>query len=117
MRISDWSSDVCSSDLGNLTCGAQFNIAILDLRKNQANSSQPFLVAPLHGGGLGSFDLVANHRALSSSCLETHSYSGIKLILIGLTLDHEKPRSEEHTSELQSLMRISYAVFCLKKKI
>src|SRR3546814_20728085 len=93
MRISDWSSDVCSSDLGNLTCGAQFNIAILDLRKNQANSSQPFLVAPLHGGGLGSFDLVANHRALSSSCLETHSYSGIKLILIGLTLDHEKPNS------------------------
>src|SRR3546814_7037290 len=79
--------------LGNLTCGAQFNIAILDLRKNQANSSQPFLVAPLHGGGLGSFDLVANHRALSSSCLETHSYSGIKLILIGLTLDHEKPNS------------------------
>src|SRR3546814_5009915 len=32
-------------------------------------------------------------------------------------LDHDRPRSEEHTSELQSLMRISYAVFCLKKKI
>src|SRR3546814_3266634 len=33
-----------------------------------------------------------------------------------LTLDEESVRSEEHTSELQSLMRISYAVFCLKKK-
>src|SRR3546814_4431936 len=42
--------------------------------------------------------------------------------LVGASLSHlsvqaERPRSEEHTSELQSLMRISYAVFCLKKKI
>src|SRR3546814_10220526 len=35
---------------------------------------------------------------------------------VGRKFDHRRPRSEEHTSELQSLMRISYAVFCLKKK-
>src|SRR3546814_2884288 len=43
---------------------------------------------------------------------ETGSASGIKTVLICRV----RPRSEEHTSELQSLMRISYAVFCLKKK-
>src|SRR3546814_10646469 len=43
---------------------------------------------------------------------------GLELSLDDLQrdLDRRKPRSEEHTSELQSLMRISYAVFCLKKK-
>src|SRR3546814_8336752 len=39
-----------------------------------------------------------------------------RAVLIGRVLDEEAHRSEEHTSELQSLMRISYAVFCLKKK-
>src|SRR3546814_6300504 len=41
---------------------------------------------------------------------------GAKLVLPGQRMDGESIRSEEHTSELQSLMRISYAVFCLKKK-
>src|SRR3546814_4473527 len=41
---------------------------------------------------------------------------GIMLAREGITMNHKKLRSEEHTSELQSLMRISYAVFCLKKK-
>src|SRR3546814_6255738 len=41
---------------------------------------------------------------------------GLRRLLVDLDLQADRPRSEEHTSELQSLMRISYAVFCLKKK-
>src|SRR3546814_2542333 len=44
---------------------------------------------------------------------QLHRYSAVQLRSVG---DCRKARSEEHTSELQSLMRISYAVFCLKKK-
>src|SRR3546814_8326162 len=78
MRISDWSSDVCSSDLGTLggvTGGLAADVAVVLAQENGAPA-------------LALVDL-----------------SGI-----------ERIRSEEHTSELQSLMRISYAVFCLKKK-
>src|SRR3546814_2725341 len=75
MRISDWSSDVCSSDL-------RFGIDAGIHRDRQ-------------GAGRGAV-LFARHRWAAVS-------------LFG-------ERSEEHTSELQSLMRISYAVFCLKKK-
>src|SRR3546814_10832221 len=44
------------------------------------------------------------------------SYSTQKIFVLFVTSENTKVRSEEHTSELQSLMRISYAVFCLKKK-
>src|SRR3546814_3983713 len=51
-------------------------------------------------------------------CAVPGSEIGLRLVgtLIGGAARHVVPRSEEHTSELQSLMRISYAVFCLKKK-
>src|SRR3546814_7057389 len=82
MRISDWSSDVCSSDLGQLNflkAGIRYADLITVVSRNYARE----ILTPKFGCGL----------------------EGI------LT-----ERSEEHTSELQSLMRISYAVFCLKKK-
>src|SRR3546814_8597288 len=82
MRISDWSSDVCSSDL----------------RGRKAGAGVASIVRPACGIGAG---VAAPPRN-----------SGIS----GLPRPLEEPRSEEHTSELQSLMRISYAVFCLKKK-
>src|SRR3546814_6273811 len=47
---------------------------------------------------------------------QPHDYSGIALLLCSEAGRYITGRSEEHTSELQSLMRISYAVFCLKKK-
>src|SRR3546814_5902455 len=89
MRISDWSSDVCSSDL-----------AIVHLRTMDGLSC-------LRRGRCGL------RRALHEECkTNTDKNKGT---------DERHPttiilRSEEHTSELQSLMRISYAVFCLKKK-
>src|SRR3546814_10618774 len=108
MRISDCSSDVCSSDL--LVAeegvgadaevllhreGGEHRLAARELHKSGGH--------PLLGGSAGDVlavevDLAAAHRHQARHRLE-------------------KGRSEEHTSELQSLMRISYAVFCLKKKL
>src|SRR3546814_3995069 len=102
MRISDWSSDVCSSDLASRsTCRS----------RAAAGQDQPLLVPLLRVRGAVVCQLRrdpprdgrADPRALPSLLWR----------LLGLVGAH---RSEEHTSELQSLMRISYAVFCLKKK-
>src|SRR3546814_10261540 len=91
MRISDWSSDVCSSDLfGERRAGAKKERR----QQRQLYSRRPYLP-------------MIPHRALPFSWSLHHSGNGA--LSSGL-------RSEEHTSELQSLMRISYAVFCLKKK-
>src|SRR3546814_8032424 len=111
MRISDWSSDVCSSDLPDRLARAEHQRAGVDIRD----------IAEALGLGL---DQRARRRADAGFVVERARYrigrqpDGLRQILkSGLTtpLDHIR-RSEEHTSELQSLMRISYAVFCLKKK-
>src|SRR3546814_8212542 len=98
MRISDWSSDVCSSDLDALaTQLAQIEHAIRPVATR---------IEELAGD--------ADNAQRVASLRET-----IRQQLIPLNLDAAiaaDMRSEEHTSELQSLMRISYAVFCLKKK-
>src|SRR3546814_2168710 len=104
MRISDWSSDVCSSDL---------------IGKGHARRCEP----------------LPEHRRSGTTCRRTDLYAAF-LRSAGTHLEHanqwksasvrarcpsshchHQGRSEEHTSELQSLMRISYAVFCLKTKI
>src|SRR3546814_6767986 len=82
MRISDWSSDVCSSDLLSL-CHPVFYLELLRI-----------------GGGLNRVRNLVAEIVLDPSRREWR-------VCV---------RSEEHTSELQSLMRTSYAVFCLKKK-
>src|SRR3546814_10640249 len=95
MRISDWSSDLCSSDLAlSLLCaiGAR---ALLRHRVSWAIGLL-FMATAATAGALW-LDF-AGWRAA------------------GLAPQESGQRSEEHTSELQSLMRISYAVFCLKKK-
>src|SRR3546814_9073308 len=81
MRISDWSSDVCSSDL---SC------------RSESPQSVRSRIRAVPGWQHHADD--SRYRGLSRQHLL------------------HVPRSEEHTSELQSLMRISYAVFCLKKK-
>src|SRR3546814_4780114 len=105
MRISDWSSDVCSSDLVGLTTtsGIYFNEHLL----KAADAS-----------GSRSAAMVLRNPAVDVAVLET-ARRGI--LRDGLAFRHCQTgavlnvRSAEHTSELQSLMRISYAVFCLKK--
>src|SRR3546814_8606580 len=121
MRISDWSSDVCSSDLGpefyaehdiDLRLGCE--VTAIDAAARQvhlgtgerldygalllATGAEPRRL-PLPGfdrPNVFALRSLADARAIIAACANA--------------------RSEEHTSELQSLMRISYAVFCLKKK-
>src|SRR3546814_3546204 len=91
MRISDWSSDVCSSDLSFSASRTEFGIG--------PGSQSLIRIRPLAV------------VSVASACAR---------MMPGLASRPpqlpEWCRSEEHTSELQSLMRISYAVFCLKKK-
>src|SRR3546814_9723694 len=94
MRISDWSSDVCSSDLlpeEGVTLHAR------------SRDMVGFIVA-----GPKSRELLAR---LTDEDVSNAGFPFMDFRRMDLGM-----RSEEHTSELQSLMRISYAVFCLKKK-
>src|SRR3546814_7420536 len=107
MRISDWSSDVCSSDLWR-SVGVEPGInghlivvmGIIGRRIGSKAAGWPMFEALV--------DRQDDHLA-STTQTAMHQHAR-KLAL------HTGIRSEEHTSELQSLMRISYAVFCLKKK-
>src|SRR3546814_4955730 len=131
MRISDWSSDVCSSDLRD-----HARIDEASYKRNQSDfvlwkpadgevgwdspwgagrpgwhiecsamiSEHLGATIDIHGGGQ---DLIFPHH--EAECAQSECYHHAPLARYWV-------RSEEHTSELQSLMRISYAVFCLKKK-
>src|SRR3546814_3924306 len=90
MRISDWSSDVCSSDLRR------------GFALRGVGASGKSLSAPSQGRGADSCFQEAGR------CCAPGGTAGPRPPPDGVT------RSEEHTSELQSLMRLSYAVFCLK---
>src|SRR3546814_7892815 len=101
MRISDWSSDVCSSDL----------VWVRSVDVRLGIPAQPLHQrTPLFGkaGVLGGQDCIG----LAFTVERRDRF----LIFSPLRSQYGHLRSEEHTSELQSLMRISYAVFCLKKK-
>src|SRR3546814_2108418 len=114
MRISDWSSDVCSSDLGRLGIALLLMIGAISL-------ATLTLEAQYHQRWLSFPGVLATAQVPLATLIITFLfYRSLRLkkdgqpffwalALFGL-------RSEEHTSELQSLMRISYAVFCLKKK-
>src|SRR3546814_1634662 len=115
MRISDWSSDVCSSDLlgclrrhpkqvsKGLRSLWRFHFVCRQQPRLFISSSKPQL-------RIDAFDhtVVSVFEAKLSEPRSRNCQVGF--------FAERKGRSEEHTSELQSLMRISYAVFCLKKK-
>src|SRR3546814_584114 len=154
MRISDWSSDVCSSDLlRRITrpspssccsvCASMRSLTPFTLRRNALKRSVPVSVAyaggtlPAHCQRSGGRDLLHTDvhglaadyghelrafgdeplgsvceygaQALEKCCFIAQQETGRHFLRI-------EQRSEGHQSELQSLMRISYAVFCLKKK-
>src|SRR3546814_3033852 len=95
MRISDWSSDVCSSDL-------LLSLFLVSARASRRISTPPLMAMMA----------VAKPTRRSGQLVPSHSTSTPAIRMPPLDMK----RSEEHTSELQSLMRISYAVFCLKTK-
>src|SRR3546814_9147634 len=102
MRISDWSSDVCSSDLSNWGIG--FGVPwICEARVRGSRNCQP-------GCRL---QQSSRQQQPEPVCCRSDNGDGAGVSRCGIGAHR---RSEEHTSELQSLMRISYAVFCLKQK-
>src|SRR3546814_9418224 len=107
MRISDWSSDVCSSDL----------LAVAD-RRHAADGKAGLGAHKVGVGALQPFAEQAPDRLLVDpvGAARHHQHGAARLAgAEDERLGDLRHRSEEHTSELQSLMRISYAVFCLKK--
>src|SRR3546814_8720253 len=105
MRISYWSSDVCASDLGDPVAALRIGVGLHRPREADVGNT------------------VVDERDIAYAGLDDRAFAPDDLWARGI-VRAEKPapalllarRSEEHTSELQSLMRISYAVFCLKKK-
>src|SRR3546814_10826604 len=118
MRISDWSSDVCSSDLGRRGNARerprQRRLQAVDLRLGRPAFGIHLRGVPEERDQL--VDLRTGQRqvghvgAVAAATPDALVRAGIALEVFG------QFRSEEHTSELQSLMRISYAVFGLTKK-
>src|SRR3546814_5567801 len=108
MRISDWSSDVCSSDLAGVRRVDHGALAIAD---GVAPFGQIFIVAEVRRAA--EMELRLAHLGREDEARVASD--GIILVVEVVNIVSEN-RSEEHTSELQSLLRISYAVFCLKKK-
>src|SRR3546814_4628543 len=109
MRISDWSSDVCSSDLARASTMPKLFWSWEEMLPHNKNGFFPYTpgtnllyglaeaIDMLHEEGLE--NVFARH--------DRHAEATRRAV---------RTRSEEHTSELQSLMRSSYAVLCLKKK-
>src|SRR3546814_5199220 len=112
MRISDWSSDVCSSDLFSATLAGQRDNGHFAIVRR---FYRPDYVGRVPAGGNGKQDITRPTQRVDLALED-----GIETIIVADSGKDRgvgvKGRSEEHTSELQSLMRISYAVFCLKTK-
>src|SRR3546814_1637962 len=112
MRISDWSSDVCSSDLEQMQRDFATGVQILsgpDGLSPEALNAMFSLEQPLEKA-----IAIAGAVERQGGAFKDQQFA-VKNFMVRWWSELS-PRSEEHTSELQSLMRISYAVFCLKKK-
>src|SRR3546814_10021574 len=118
MRISDWSSDVCSSDLagaGECACSARFRH-----RRMRVSYWEPLD----RGTRSAPMSTRLKHVTLVIAATLAFAAPSFAALKVGAPAPDfsapaylaGEPRSEEHTSELQSLMRNSYAVFCLQKK-
>src|SRR3546814_10192970 len=117
MRISDWSSDVCSSDL--------FPNLVVEMLPLMAGKGDPKIARIKAWVALMAKKEYAVGEGLTEIFTQLMAYNMkkksnrddlIDSCAYGQQMIDNYLRSEEHTSELQSLMRISYAVFCLTKK-
>src|SRR3546814_4687109 len=124
MRISDWSSDVCSSDLRKAARngGPKSSQTSCSVPGSKTASPQSTMAKP---GSIrwrrvtiiaaGVMILTCSMTSVLIIC-DTGRQSTAPFWGRGAMIGSSQTRSEEHTSELQSLMRISYAVFCLKEQ-
>src|SRR3546814_8949528 len=107
MRISDWSSDVCSSDLERFE--------LVPIPKNDVERFRIMLKNEKEVALYTKMVELAGRDPEYDKRFQQYIREGSTLELRELARPFGQYRSEEHTSELQSLMRISYAVFCFKK--
>src|SRR3546814_9755082 len=116
MRISDWSSDVCSSDLA--FAGAALKIILYAVRspslRQRLRNQLPAVRYAIKRNETAHARTLRGAQKGFIQRLEPIAQS-FEPTLLADRINNGLNRSEEHTSELQSLMRISYAVFCLKK--
>src|SRR3546814_8268025 len=118
MGISDWSADLCSSDLQarHPESNPEGRTTMFDLGDIAKLAGQ--VIGGMVGGPAGAMigsmigDMIG--QAIEGQSLDLLGDSGLAEAAIDL-FQGKYQRSEEHTSELQSLMRTSYSVFCLKK--
>src|SRR3546814_4179582 len=133
MRISDWSSDVCSSDLAYYLGRVIDEADDIGASFFEVTTAAAFLAFSEHpadgcvievglGGRLDATNVITAPAAcgIAQLGIDHQAFLGDTLLEIAAEkagiAQSGAPRTEGHTSELQSLMRISYAVFCLKKK-
>src|SRR3546814_1887911 len=118
MRISDWSSDVCSSDLRLFRHPDRLRAAECEYEPHLPVAGRGYREAagPVDRRAADRAARPADHRPYERPDLARPARTPPSLFSRGRDpcRDRAVRRSEEHTSELQSLMRISYAVFCLK---
>src|SRR3546814_8196246 len=125
MRISDWSSDVCSSDLlvGDTDSERYFRCVRQSIEEHgdEAEGVSQALATLIKKFPESSLNaLMLTPESMFAIHINSRALSPLRALRAMFDDEDEIParhmRSEEHTSELQSLMRISYDVFCLKKK-
>src|SRR3546814_9308917 len=124
MRISDWSSDVCSSDLVKQDgftiqglAGKTPDEGTFDKLRTDIDERINGLIETFLKPGGQNFGLLMGAENAISALIDSMLDTLLPEPQPGEEVDpDQQSRSEEHTSELQPLMRISYAVFCLKKK-
>src|SRR3546814_3117335 len=123
MRISDWSSDVCSSDLDTLFIAITERrpLALWQRHRTLALVDEDgVVITDRRLGRFATLPIVigdgAPERAKGAIAMLSREPDLLARVRALTWIGDRRWRSEEHTSELQSLMRISYDVFCLKKK-
>src|SRR3546814_5781899 len=120
MRISDWSSDVCSSDLvpfpidfvGDVPKADENLIGGFRDAGNMIAVREKFVAVVPVSTERSAHPLAADLGVAGDEAVEVHRVVAAETVVLAPA--YPPSRSEGHTSELQSLMRISYAVFCLK---
>src|SRR3546814_1010310 len=116
MRISDWSSDVCSSDLSSARSASSSLISSVVGAREVASGSLSVDGSGVEAGVGGATPSTGAASGFDVDFFPPISRANRSHASTVMSSAAVFARSEEHTSELQSLMRISYAVFCLKKK-
>src|SRR3546814_7760841 len=107
MRISDWSSDLCSSDLHHIA-DHDVEPQLAGLARDRQPLGQPAALVELDVDDIEAADKRGRVGERQCAFVGDEGQGPLQSVEVGL-------RSEEHTSELPSLMRTSYAVFCLNK--